>query len=178
MRNDISRSRSVCACLVAQSYLAPLSMGFYRQEVWSELPFPALGDLPDPGMRLMSFESPAWANGFFTTCAAWEAKEKTYLKFWKEKRERCSKISCMGNQLQKGIFFLIDMIALQYEPLYIFKIMFCFFKVMIFFILISSIYLKSSGWLTNGQPTVDIVIFLNFMTLIGKKVGNYKAKIL
>ena len=27
---------------------APLSMGFSRQEYWSGLPFPLLGDLPDP----------------------------------------------------------------------------------------------------------------------------------
>jgi len=27
---------------------APLSMGFYRQEYWCGLPFPSLGDLPDP----------------------------------------------------------------------------------------------------------------------------------
>ena len=30
---------------------APLSMGFPRQEYWSELPFPSPGDLPDPGME-------------------------------------------------------------------------------------------------------------------------------
>ena len=29
---------------------SPLSMGFSRQEYWSELPFPSPGDLPDPGM--------------------------------------------------------------------------------------------------------------------------------
>ena len=29
---------------------APLSMGFFRQEYWSGLPFPPSGDLPDPGM--------------------------------------------------------------------------------------------------------------------------------
>ena len=34
---------------------APLSMGFSRQEYWSGLPFPAPGDLPDPGIK---FESP------------------------------------------------------------------------------------------------------------------------
>ena len=28
---------------------APLSMGFPRQEYWSGLPFPSLGDLPNPG---------------------------------------------------------------------------------------------------------------------------------
>ena len=29
----------------------PLSMGFPRQEYWSELPFPSPGDLPDPGIK-------------------------------------------------------------------------------------------------------------------------------
>ena len=30
---------------------APLSMGFSRQEYWSGLPFPAPGDLPNPGIE-------------------------------------------------------------------------------------------------------------------------------
>ena len=30
---------------------APLSMGFCRQEYWSELPFPSPGDLSDPGIK-------------------------------------------------------------------------------------------------------------------------------
>ena len=30
---------------------APLSMGFLRQEYWSELPSPPSGDLPDPGIK-------------------------------------------------------------------------------------------------------------------------------
>ena len=38
---------------------APLSMGFSRQEYWSELPFPSPGDLPDPGIQPMSLMSPA-----------------------------------------------------------------------------------------------------------------------
>ena len=29
----------------------PLSMGFSKQEYWSELPFPSPGDLPDPGIK-------------------------------------------------------------------------------------------------------------------------------
>ena len=33
---------------------APLSMEFSRQEYWSGLAFPPLGDLPDPGMELVS----------------------------------------------------------------------------------------------------------------------------
>ena len=31
------------------AYQAPLSMEFSRQEYWSGLPFPSLGDLPNPG---------------------------------------------------------------------------------------------------------------------------------
>ena len=30
---------------------APISMGFPRQEYWSRLPFPSLGDLPEPGIK-------------------------------------------------------------------------------------------------------------------------------
>ena len=33
---------------------APLSMGFSRQEYWSGLPFPPLGDLPNLGIEFMS----------------------------------------------------------------------------------------------------------------------------
>ena len=33
---------------------APLSMGFYRQEYWSGLPFSPPGDLPDPEIKLVS----------------------------------------------------------------------------------------------------------------------------
>ena len=33
------------------AYRAPPSMGFFRQEYWSGLPFPSQGDLPDPGVE-------------------------------------------------------------------------------------------------------------------------------
>ena len=36
-----------------------LSMGFFRQEYWSGLPFPFPGDLPDPGIEPTSPVSPA-----------------------------------------------------------------------------------------------------------------------
>ena len=36
----------------------PLSMESSRQEYWSRLPFPAPGDLPDPGMETKSPVSP------------------------------------------------------------------------------------------------------------------------
>ena len=41
---------------------APLSMGFSRQEYWSELPFPLPGDLPNPGIKAVSLKSPALAS--------------------------------------------------------------------------------------------------------------------
>ena len=34
------------------AHQAPLSMGFSRQEYWSELPFPSPGDLPNPASNL------------------------------------------------------------------------------------------------------------------------------
>ena len=52
---------------------ASLSMGFSRQEYWSGLPCPSLGDLPDPGIEAVSLIFPALASGFFTTSATWEA---------------------------------------------------------------------------------------------------------
>ena len=33
------------------AHQAPLSMGFFRQEYWSGLPFPSPGDLPNPGIK-------------------------------------------------------------------------------------------------------------------------------
>ena len=44
----------MCLTLVAPWTVAcqvPLSMGFSKQEYWSELPFPSPGDLPDPGIK-------------------------------------------------------------------------------------------------------------------------------
>ena len=37
------------SCSVVSNSLAPLSMGFSRQEYWSGLSFPSSGNLPDPG---------------------------------------------------------------------------------------------------------------------------------
>ena len=45
------------------THQAPLFMRFPSQGYWSELPFPPLGDLPDPGIEP---ESPALVGRFFT----------------------------------------------------------------------------------------------------------------
>ena len=46
---------------------APLSMRLPWQEYWSGLPFPTLGDLPEPGLELASPVVPALAGRFFST---------------------------------------------------------------------------------------------------------------
>ena len=60
-----------CAQLFATPWTvaiqAPLYMEFSKQEYWSALPFPPPGELPHPGIELMSPTSPILAGGFFTT---------------------------------------------------------------------------------------------------------------
>ena len=53
---------------------APLSMGFSRQEYWSELPCPPPGDFPSP----TSLKSLVLSGGLFTTSATWEAPYKLH----------------------------------------------------------------------------------------------------
>ena len=55
------------------TFQAPLNMGYYRQEYWSGLPCPPLGDLPNPGIEPTSLMSPASTSRFFTTSTSWEA---------------------------------------------------------------------------------------------------------
>ena len=49
------------------AHQVPLSMEISRHKYWSGLLCLPAGDLPDPGMELMSLMSPALAGGFFTT---------------------------------------------------------------------------------------------------------------
>ena len=48
-------------------------MKFSRQEYWSRLPFPTVGDLPDPEIKPISSASPPLAGRFFTMNTTWEA---------------------------------------------------------------------------------------------------------
>ena len=70
------KQKSLCCCCSVKScltcdlmdcsppvHVALLSMGFPRQEYWSELPFPTPGDLLNPGIEPVS---PALAGGFIT----------------------------------------------------------------------------------------------------------------
>ena len=44
----------------------PLSTGYPRQGYWNGLPFPSLGDLPNPGIEPVPFMSPTLTGRFFT----------------------------------------------------------------------------------------------------------------
>ena len=55
------------ATLWTVAHQVPLSIGFTRQEYWSGLPFPPLGDLPFSGIEPKSPVSPELAGRFFTT---------------------------------------------------------------------------------------------------------------
>ena len=44
------------AALWTVAHQAPLSMGFSRQEYWSGLPCPPLGDLPDQGIEALTLK--------------------------------------------------------------------------------------------------------------------------
>ena len=82
-----------CLTLVTQwtvAHQTPLSRGFPRQEHWSGLTFPSLGDLPNPGIEPWSLLSPALAGRFFTTTATREA-HFPYFEITSSPLESCSK---------------------------------------------------------------------------------------
>ena len=52
----------------------PQYMEFSRQEYWSGLTFPPLGDLPDSGIKRTSLVFPALAGRLFTNYTIWEGQ--------------------------------------------------------------------------------------------------------
>ena len=71
----LSRFSYVCLCatLWTVARQAPLSIGFSRQEYWSGLPCPPSGDLPNPGIELVSL---ALTGRFFITRVTWACVHK------------------------------------------------------------------------------------------------------
>ena len=68
----------VCACMLSHVQLfvsqwtvahqAPLSVEFSRQEYWSGLLFPSLGDIPNSGTELTSSASLHWQVDSLPLC--------------------------------------------------------------------------------------------------------------
>ena len=68
----------LCVCVLTPwtvAHQAPLSMGFLRQEYWSWLPFPPLGDLLDPGIKPVSGVS-CIGRWILYHWATWEARRQ------------------------------------------------------------------------------------------------------
>ena len=61
----------VCVCVCYPMDCVPcqalLSLGLFRQEYWSGLPFPPPEDLPDLEIKPTSLVSPTLMSGFFIT---------------------------------------------------------------------------------------------------------------
>ena len=79
----VPRRYNCCCCLLFSCYIvsesfatpwtlahqAPLCMGFPRQEYWSGLPSPSLGNVPNPETET---SSPTLTGRFFTTEPSWK----------------------------------------------------------------------------------------------------------
>ena len=60
----------LCGTLWPIIHQTPLTIGFSRQEYWSELPCPSPGDLSDPGIENAISYISCVHSGFFTTSAS------------------------------------------------------------------------------------------------------------
>ena len=94
---EISLPLPVCNCFscvwlfatLQRSLPAPLSMGFSRQEYWSELPCSPPGSLLELGIEPVSLMSAALTGAFFTTSTTWEAPLFGLMLFsiWEQRRQ-------------------------------------------------------------------------------------------
>ena len=75
----------LCVCLVAFNSLPPHGVyppgsfvrGIFQARIWSGLPFPTPGDLPNPETEAVSLESPAVGQQIHY-CTAWELQHPKY----------------------------------------------------------------------------------------------------
>ena len=100
-------------CFLHFPFLSLLSLSYNilckpmncSQESWSRLPCPPPGDLPDPGIEIVSLTSSALAAVFFTTSITWKAhlafmiQFKCYLCFEVVHDTLSDKINCSTTKL-------------------------------------------------------------------------------
>ena len=80
------RSHCICVRLFVNmwtiAHQAPLSLGFFRPEYWSRLPFPSPGDLPDPEIKPTSLlhwqASPLPPGTTWVHCTYSQSKREFY----------------------------------------------------------------------------------------------------
>ena len=89
VESEVAQSCPTLCDPVDCSPQAPPSMKTSRQEYWSGLPFPSLGDLPDPGIEPMSpalqadaltSEPPGKPNISLSSFFGWEVREARILE--------------------------------------------------------------------------------------------------
>ena len=100
------------------AYPAPPSMGFSRQEYWSGLPFPSLGDLPDPGIEPRSPALQPDALRTLEWVAISSSRESSQLRG----QAQVSYVSCIGRwilyhwcHLEAAIFFRIIIVFYEHS---------------------------------------------------------------
>ena len=71
------------------THQAPLSMGFPRQEYWSELLFPSPEDLPNPGIEPVSLVYPALQVDSLPTVPSGKSSRIARLKKKKVSNTKC-----------------------------------------------------------------------------------------
>ena len=109
----MNRALVVVVVLVAQLCLTlatpwtvacrpPLSMEFSRQEYWNGLPFPSLGDLPNPGIEPMSLASPELAEkGILKVGGGGEAELKETEQAQESESDNAEKLELSGQKFLK-----------------------------------------------------------------------------
>ena len=113
----------------AVAYQAPPSMGFPRQECWSELPFPPPGDLPNPGIE-------PWSPILQADALLSEPPGKS-LK-WKSDNNLEERMKIENNHsVDKSwwyfhIYFRTKVLSHFYNFFYLKVVWFCFWKVVDF----------------------------------------------
>ena len=103
------------------AHQASLSMGFSRQEYWSELPFLIPGDPPNPGIEPMSLVSLAlWADSLPTEApggdspwapggdSPWGRRRVRHSLLTKQQQMRWGRCAGQKPEKSKGVYFLCD----------------------------------------------------------------------
>ena len=76
--------------------------GILQARILEWVPFPTLGDLPDPGIEPTSPAPSALAGGFFATSTTWEAPQYTVTHVHQSALWSSIIFKCQGILLSKG----------------------------------------------------------------------------
>ena len=86
---------------------SPPTVGIFRPEYWSGLPFTTRRDPPDPGIEPESFVSPVLAGGFFTTALPGKPLSISYMVTYMSGEGNGTPLqySCLENPMDEGAWW-------------------------------------------------------------------------